>query len=133
MPLNNPIAGFNYATEFQSSALPWVTSSTATTAATQLHFDNVSRFIQLTNLAASGSGTDIKLGFTANGVNGTNYLVVQPQMTLGPLELRVKEVWIKSSSGSPAYSFIAGLTSVTQMQVLTGTLPDGNSGWQGVG
>ena len=135
MPLNTPRAGINYAGEFQSSALPWVTASVATSSATQYSFPNVSRFITLTNHATSGSGQNILLGFTQNGVNGSSYIKLEPQNQLPPLELRVKEVWVKSSSGSPAFTLLAGLTNVSSdmMPPLTGTLVDNSAGWQGVG
>lgn len=51
MSLNNPQGGLGYAAEFQSSALPFVTSSTAPAAGSPVRFDfpKVSRFITVTD------------------------------------------------------------------------------------
>ncbi len=134
MPLNNPKSGFNYAVEFQSSALPWATSSTATTTPVKIEFPYISRFIMLLNTSAVSSDT-IRIGFTQNGVNGSNYIDFVGQTAPSPIELKVKEVWIRSKTGSVPYSLLAGLTNVGSNMVneLTGTLYDNTPGWQGVG
>lgn len=134
MPLGNSTGGYAYAAEYQSSALPWVTSSTAPSAGSPVRydFDKISRFITLTNL---GSTTDkVSIGFTRAGIIGSNKVIVTAGQTVS-WEWRVKSVFIQSESGTPQYSLGVGLTSIdaVQMPLLSGTLSDGSPGWNGVG
>ena len=136
MPLDNPKGGIGYAAEFQSSALPFVTSSTAPAAGTPVRFDfpKVSRFITVSNRDATFANS-MSFGFTRSGVVSTNnkYVLMGGQSVT--LELRVRELWLQGEGGTPAYSLCAGLTNITRdaMPILTGTLPDGSAGWTGVG
>ena len=134
MPLDNPKGGIGYAAEFQSAALPWVTSSVAPAAGSpdRLDFAKVTRFITVSNLA---DATDtLSFGFTRNGVLGSNKFTLNPGQTL-TLELRVKHLWIQGETGVPNYCVCAGLTTIDarDMPMLTGTLPGGAAGWPGVG
>lgn len=128
MPLDNPQAGTGYAAEFQSSALPWVTSSVAAIGDPQrLNFDHVSRFITVLN---NGAGTDkLGFGFTFNGTTGSNFFQLNAGQSV-TVELRVAEMYIKAISGTPAYSVCAGMTTVPVkfMGQLTGS-----DGWTGIG
>ena len=138
MSLNNPKGGIGYAAEFQSSALPWTTSSQAMTGVTyRIDFPKVTRFITIKN--HGGATEHLRLGFTRNGIeNGNNFRILgsangTPESTF---ELRVKEIYIRADGAvSPHYSILAGLTNIDseQMGLLSGTLSDGTSGWAGVG
>jgi hypothetical protein len=135
MPLDNPKSGFGYAAEFQSSALPWVTSSVAPAAGSpvRLDFQKVSRFITVTN---RGSTTDtLSFGFTERGVKSSNNKYILSIGQSITLEVRVKSLWLQGESGTPPYSVFAGLTTVAakDMPLLSGTLDDGTAGWPGVG
>ncbi len=135
MSLNNPIAGFGHAAEFQSSALPWMTSSTAPAAGSPVRFDfpKITRFITVTNLAATTN--TLSFGFTRNGiVSSSNKYIVGPAQTI-TVDLRVRNIFIQGENGTPSYNLLAGLTNVpaSEMDFLSGTLPDGTSGWNGVG
>lgn len=136
MPLDNPRGGIGYAAEFQSSALPWVTSSTAPSQGSPLHYDfpKVTRFITVTNrdLATSGS---ISFGFTESGVKSTNNKWIVNGGSSITLELRVKKIFLQGEVGTGPFSLCVGLTNVDarQMPVLTGTLPGAVPGWDGVG
>lgn len=133
--LDNPKGGMGYAAEFQSSALPWVTSSVAPAAGSPVRFDfpKITRFITVANLATATN--TLSFGFTRAGVVSTSN-----KYTLGPnqsitLELRVKELWLQGENGTPSYSICAGLTNIDRnaMPLLSGTLADSSPGWQGVG
>jgi hypothetical protein len=130
MPLGNPAGGFNFAPEFQSSALPWVSSSNVNTVPSQVTFNYVTRFISLTNLNTTGA---LKLGFTLNGINGQNYATVAPAQTL-TLEWRCSNLWLAGAVGSVSFSLAVGLTTVPagSMPMLSGSFPDGTA-WSGVG
>jgi hypothetical protein len=132
MPLGNPTGGFSLAPEFQSSALPWVTSSVASTTPLEIDFNYITRFISIINTDASNS---IELGFTLNGMKASNSnFVTVPKGVALTLEWRVAKVWIASNTSTAAYTLAVGLTTIPagQMPILSGSGPDG-SNWAGVG
>jgi hypothetical protein len=135
MPLDNPQGGFGYAGEFQSAALPWVTSSIAPAAGSPVRYDFpfVTRFISITNLASSPN--TLSIGFTYNGITKTNNKVIVPPGATLQFEWRVKSIWVQGENGTPAYNLAAGLTTILakNMPQLSGTLDDGTLGWPGVG
>jgi hypothetical protein len=128
MPLGNPPGGASFAAEFQSSALPWMTSSIVTSSPQEWDFAMVTRFVTVVN---SGSGS-LKLGVTSLGVQGTNYVTV-PGATQLTLEWRCTKVFIAGTVGVP-YSLAVGLTTIPagNFPNLTGSFPDGTN-WPGVG
>jgi hypothetical protein len=128
MPLDYPQAGTGYAAEFQSSAIPWVTSSVGGTTKVRYSFPYVTRFLYVANL---GSGTDkIAVAFTELGLaSSSNYVQLNAGQSLN-LELRVADVFLSSSQGTPAYSVCAGLTTVPRKNMF---LLTGSNGWGGVG
>lgn len=136
MSLNNPQGGLGYAAEFQSSALPFVTSAIAPAVGSPVRYDfaKVSRFITLTNRDATFTNS-LSFGFTYAGIVSTNHKYVLMGGQSITLELRIKSLWIQGETGTPAYSLCAGLTNIDarNMPVLSGTLPDGTAGWDGVG
>jgi hypothetical protein len=138
MSLNNPKSGLNNAAEFQSSALPYVTSSQAMSATTYRYdFDKITRFIFIKNHGANGES--IRVGFTKNGVEGGNYYIVDGSTNVGTeasFELRVKQLFIRShTAAAPHFSLMVGLTNIdaSMMPQLSGTLDDGSAGWTGIG
>lgn len=135
MSLNNPQGGLGYAAEFQSSALPFVTSSTAPPAGSPVRFDfpKVSRFITITNRDTTTN--TLSFGFTRAGIVSTNNKYILNAGQSITLELRIKELYLQGETGTPAYSLCAGLTNIDarNMPILSGTLPDGSTGWLGVG
>lgn len=133
MTNDNPKGGIGYAAEFQSSALPWVTSSTAPSAGSPVRFDfpKVSRFLIVSNLG----NTTLSFGFTRNGVVLTNNKYVLSGSQAITIETRVKQLWLQGEGGTPAFTLFAGLTNIdaSAMPQLTGSLADGSQGWVGVG
>lgn len=136
MGLDNPKTGLYFAAEFQSSALPYVTSSIAPAASAgclKISFDKITKFFQVTN--HSSQGQYLRMGFTENGVRGKNYFLIDGKDESMTFDLRVKTLFFAGMSGSVEFSLMAGLTCIdsVEMPILTGTLPNGNSGWTGVG
>lgn len=136
MSLDNPKGGIGYAAEFQSSALPYVTSAISPAAGSpaRYEFPKVTRFITIINRDTTITNT-LSFGFTRAGVVSTNNKFILgggQQMTL---ELRIRDLWLQGETGTPAYSLCAGLTNIDRanMPLLTGTLPSGDPGWTGVG
>lgn len=131
MPLGNPKSGFGHAGEFQSSALPYVTSSQAPLAsggALEIAFPNVTRVITVTNREAPG--TYLRVGFTRNGVQTSgNYYLLNGGDTI-VAELRIKSLFLAGHTTLAACSVLAGLTTVDARDM---PLLSGSEGWQGVG
>lgn len=126
MPLGTPPAGFSFSPEYQSAALPWVTSSLATSGSAEIDFPFITRFIAITNSSTSS----LSLAFSLNGSNGNNKILI-PGNTYVNLEYRVASVWIRAeASGSLQYSIAAGLTTIP-----ANSMPSlsGSAGWSGVG
>tara|TARA_R110001583_G_scaffold31043_5_gene106571 strand:+ start:5700 stop:6161 length:462 start_codon:yes stop_codon:yes gene_type:complete len=144
--------GANFTPAYQASGTPFVTSSNGTTVTTtpsHLRFPHVTRFIQVTNT----SEYPLRIGFSENGVNGLggsvsgssyetssparckNYLLLSGSTSGGGnqtvrLEVRCKELFIRSESGTTGFTLIAGLTGISAMQFPTLT---GSAGFRGVG
>jgi hypothetical protein len=134
MTLDNPRSGLGYAAEFQSSALPWVTSSTAPAVGSpiRLDFPKITRAITISNRDTSSN--TLSFGFTRAGVVSTGKKYVLNAGQSITVEMRVKELWLQGETGTPNYSVIAGLTNISarEMPLLSGTLSDGSPGWIGV-
>lgn len=129
MPLDNPQAGFSFSPEYQSSALPWLTSSQAPTTPQEIDFNFVSRFI--TVLAVNS----VSIAMTYSGSLGGNRVIIPTGVPV-TFEWRVGKVFMRSETGSPAsYSLAVGLTtvSVRNMPLISGSYADGSAGWAGVG
>jgi hypothetical protein len=131
VPLGNPAGGFAYSPEFQSSGLPWLTSSFATAQPQEWDFNYITRFITVVNLDTSGS---LSIACTWSGSVGSNKVVVPPNAIVN-FEWRVAKVFIKDEGGLPRYSLGVGLTTIPvgQMPPLSASFPDGTTNWQGVG
>lgn len=129
---NNPEGGFGSAAEYQSSGLPWVTSSVGSSTPQRWQFPKVTRCVTIRNTTTS-PGAYVQVGFTQNGVQGTNrFSIPAGQQEL--FEVRCKEIWISAISGSAEYSIFAALTTIPArgMPLLTGSL-NGIAQWDGVG
>jgi hypothetical protein len=137
--LQPPNEGFFSSTAYTASSLPWVTtSSTSGTDVINYSLPRVSKCITVINNASS-TGSFLRIGFTANGIIGTNYYNVPGAGGWVTLDVRVKEVFVRAhASGTIPFSLFCGLTLIDpeQMPMLTGTLTSsaGSSpGWSGVG
>ena len=112
-------------------------SVTVGTSVAQFDFQRVSKVVQVTNLDSTYANT-LRVGFTLNGVNGTNYFSI-PGGTSVEFDVRVKSIFIRAdSSGAFKYSVFAGLTTIAtgQMPELTASLSGSDGvipGWSGVG
>lgn len=129
---SHPTPGWNWTAEYQTSGIPFVTSSFGVdTNARRVDFDYVTRDIVIDN---SGTGA-LRVGFSYNGVNGIggdNYFLVRPGSTV-VLELRIKSIYFRADTGTVSYSMLAGCTTIPakQMPHLSGSF-SGSIGWRGV-
>ena len=127
MSLANARPSEKYVPSYQVSGKPFVQQVSVATTATQLVFPSVTRWIKITNATSS----DIQVGFSKEGIDGTehDYWYTIPgiskadENSTGVWELRCKEIWLKSSSGTQAISVVAGLTDIGNLvTALTGSV-----------
>jgi len=119
--MNNPRPGIGSVPEYQASGVPWVLSGSVTTAQ-EFDFPMVSRAITVANTSAAG--TFLLVGFTQNGVNGSNCFPLDGGKTQR-FEVRCRDLWLKGQGGVAAsFGVLAELTAIErkQMPYLTGSL-----------
>jgi hypothetical protein len=122
--------GLNHVPAYQVSGQPFATSSVDASTAASISFPYVTRWFQVINKSTSA----LKVGFSSNGVSGTNYFTVSASGSVGygtsdVLELKVSEIWLL---GSADVDVIAGLTSIPVGRTTTDSGPSW-SGSAGVG
>tara|TARA_B100000700_G_scaffold181313_1_gene200007 strand:+ start:5052 stop:5507 length:456 start_codon:yes stop_codon:yes gene_type:complete len=127
--------GPNFVPAYQVSGIPYVTGSGAVNGLgvveEVINFPQVTRFFCVTNTGAN----TLRVGFTAKGVDGSpkgpipgnttkNWFEVPAGKMSPRLEIRCKQVWVRSASATTGFTIIAGLSAVSadQFPVLTGTL-----------
>jgi hypothetical protein len=137
--LNNPFnPGEYYVPAFQISAVPWVTSSQVSLGTVrEINFMNVTRFLTVKNTSAAGSGTQLAVAFTQNGLNTYNsrFFTLRDGESF-TADLRVDRVFVSGSVGTTTnFSIIAGLTDIASPAVQPGffLLPTASAGFNGVG
>lgn len=114
MSLNWPRPHFNHASEYQVSGWPYVTASSATTAAKQINFPQSTQWIQL---KLNNSPTDdLKVAFHEDGLTNDCYYLVESSTPMPVLELKCASLWVASTAGTVNFSLIAGLTSCTSAE-----------------
>jgi hypothetical protein len=129
--------GPNFVPAYQVSGVPYVTGSQGsltglTTRPEIVNFPQATRFICVTNTGAN----IVRVGFTVLGIDGVsenpprsgnttmNWFEV-PVGEMSPrLEVRCKQVWLRSAASTTGFTLIAGLSGVDadQFPILTGTL-----------
>lgn len=127
--------GYGSVPEYQASGVPWVTGSVAssTSVVQEYRFPNVTKRITVRNHSTAGG---IRVGFTSNGVQGSNYILVDNVVGASiDLDVRVASLYILGVTAPSTYSIFAGLTAIPAKHapVLTGSVSGTNGAWQGVG
>ena len=113
--------GLGNAASYQVSGKPFATGSLDATTPVQIDFPSVTRWVQITNT----DNAAVKVGFSLNGVNGTNYFDV-PQGTTGPMELKVTQLFL-SGGGADATSVAAGLTFISNAMIDNPSVSSGSA------
>lgn len=117
---NNSRSGPNNAAEYLASGLPWVTSSTnLTTSPWKIDFPYVTNHL---SFCVTGSGA-VRVGFTQNGVNGTNFALIPGGTGWVQFDVRCKEIYIRADASVQNVSLMAGLTMIENrgFPILTGS------------
>lgn len=120
MTYGNARSGPNNVGEYQTSGLPWVSSSSVTTAPFKIDFPYVTNGI---SLHVTGGTVGLRLGFTLNGVNGSNFITITNTDGWSHMPIRCKSVFIRSETGTVPFSLLASLTLIEEkvFPVLTGS------------
>lgn len=131
-----PKAGPNSVGEYQISGLPFATGSLAVTntTPTRVDFPYVTNHFHVRNLGAN----PVFIGFTANGVAGTNRYTIPSGANLQETRIRVKSLYLLGSGGATTVDILAGLTFVEPQlfPTLTASMSASNNsqwGYPGVG
>ncbi len=120
-------AGLGNASAFEVSGIPYVQGAIdAKSTVVQLDFPRVTRWIVVTN--DSTTDDPLRVGFSQNGVTGSNFFPVLPGTTSPRLEVKVTELYL---SGSDNVSVIAGLTTIEIDNINTQNVSPSGSNWSG--
>lgn len=132
MSLNWPKPNHNHASEYQVSGWPFASGSISVTgAAFRIEFPQVVQWFQVNNT----SSKDMRVGFTQNGVDGSNFVKVigasDPRASVR-FDVKCKEIWVRPDvlSDTSVFSVLASLTNVVGSEFPAVT---GSNGFSGVG
>ena len=117
--------GLGNAASFQVSGVPYVTGGIDASSTTGLNFPLTTRWIVVSNV---GGNATLKVGFSENGVAGTNYFEVLTNEISPRLEVKVTEIWL---TGSNNCSVVAGLTGIETVNIDNIAISPSGSNWSG--
>lgn len=129
-----PKPGLSNTNSYLTSGIPFVTASVALPGLTTndpvvISFPQVTKFVTIKNTTPDAHS--IRVGFSKNGVLGTNYFLLEKDESFSA-ELRVTDIYFISNSnggnGNEEVTVIAGLTTIDRSE-----LPTNWSGSAGVG
>jgi len=111
MTLQWPNSGMNWFTAYHVPGVPWVTGSVSISLneTKKMELSHICKYFSVRNLGAS----DLRVGFTLNGVTGSNFMTV-PTGTIMDFDLRVRDVYLLPEDGSTTFDFLAGLTNISR-------------------
>ena len=116
-------AGLNNVASFQVSAIPWASSSLVvppnSSTPLEISFPLVTKDITIKNT----SFNTIKVGFSSNGIQGTNYFSLSYGESYSS-DLKISKLYLLSADGTSGQaSVVAGLTAIPAAQL--------SSNWSG--
>ena len=137
MSLSYPYGvGLQNVGSYQVSGVPYATSSIVAPSSagtpTQVTFPEVTQRIVVSNV---NSASTLRVGFSSNGVKGTNYFIIPAatSTTIFPsqeFKVKVSSIFILSNTTTPtSASVFAELTNI-DTKLLEQSGPDGSS-WSG--
>lgn len=115
-----PKPGLGNAASFQSSGIPWTSSSVAPASGSSTEvftFPQVTKFIVVKNV--NDTDTLLRVGFSENGVvNSGNYFLLSRGESFAG-DLKVTELHFMSDGASPvSFSAVVGLTTIDRVELL---------------
>jgi len=104
--------------EYMASGLPYVTQSSVGTTPEKIEFPFVTKFFTVKNTSAN----DLHVGFTENGVQGTNRFTLSTSESFTG-DIRIRDLYLQSAGGTADFEIIAGLTGILRRDffILTGS------------
>ena len=127
--------GINHVGAYEVSGEPFASGNIVASNAHKVQFPYVTRWVTVIN----NSAQDIRVGFSENGVSGSNYFTVAKKdasnggaSSSGRLELKCSEIWLYSPGVAGTADVVAGLTSINKNKTSGSTGPSW-SGSLGVG
>ena len=128
--------GISNVGSYQVSGIPYATSSIAVPASsgtpTVITFPDVTQRIVVEHVA---TGSDMRVGFSSNGVKGTNYFLVKAASanvySIQDFRVKVSAIYLLSNTATPtSASVFAELTNIdTNLLLQSG--PTGLPNWSG--
>ena len=111
---------------YQIAGVPYITGSNALSpgAEHQITFPSVARAV---TVVMNSSSTEMRVHFNASGsgniVNGRHYVVLDSKEDAISFNVRCKEIYVSSATGTCTYTIIAELTGIaaSEMGPLTGS------------
>ena len=117
--------GLGNAASFQVSGMPYVKGGLNASTNPVIEFPSVTSWVVVTNKGPF----DCKVGFSAFGVAGTNYLTIPSGSTSPRLEVKVTELHL--GGGATDVDVMAGLTYITNEQINNFSISPSGSNWSG--
>lgn len=98
-----PKSGYGFVPEYQMSGLPWVSQSSGYAV---IDFPYVTQWLHI-----KSAGGPTTVAFTLNGLSGSNRFSLPASGTIGPVDLRIKKLFISGGVGA-TWEILAGLTTI---------------------
>jgi len=120
-------AGLRNVGSYQASGNPYVSGGIDARAVTApvLNLPSVTRWVVISN---NDGSNPCKVGFSQNGIEGSNYLTV-PVSSISPrLEVRVTQLFL---TGSSNVDVMCGLTSIVPEAIDNASISPDGSNWSG--
>jgi len=122
-------AGLNNVGNYQASGIPYVTSALAPVNSDpplEVTFPSVTKFIVVKNVDSTNH--PVKVGFSENGVLGTNYFTLTQYESIS-LDVKITKLYLVGADANTVQvNIVAGLTGID-----IDRLPNSWSGSVGVG
>lgn len=105
-------AGVYSVGQYQISGKPWASASIPVeySSVLEITFPTVTKYFTVSN-TNSGSTSILRVGFSENGVNGTNYFTLENGESYTG-DLRVRSLYLRGDVAPTTASVIAGLTGI---------------------
>jgi len=115
---------------FQVSGVPYVTGGVNCReehGEQHITFPRVTSWVMFQNDNSEENGDPMKVAFSLNGLD-ENFFYVGLDVPVGPLELKVTELWV---SGSDNCVVVAGLTGIEPQTINNSSCSPSGSNWSG--
>ena len=119
--------GISNVGSYQVSGVPFVSGAIAlTTAPIQITFPDVTQRI----FVAKHAGDNVRVGFSANGVNGTNYFLLSGNLPPQEFRVKVSSMFVRADLTTANISVSAELSNISET-LLDKSGPTGLPNWSG--